>query len=86
MKLVQMAIVQVVGGIKNERIFFMLTFMKSKLQNLLVSHLNIVIYMFVQDLFINDTLNFQAFISNWNDGDKKVKLYLSVSFGSLSWL
>lgn len=30
MKFVQMAIVQIVGGIKNERIFFMLTFMKSK--------------------------------------------------------
>jgi hypothetical protein len=74
MKLVQMAIVQVVGGIKNERFFFLLTFMKSKLQNLLVRHLNIVICMFVQDLFINDTLNFQAIISNWNDGDKKVKL------------
>ncbi len=47
MKLVQMAIVRSVGGIKNERIFFMLTFMKSKLWNLLVRHLSIVIYMFV---------------------------------------
>jgi hypothetical protein len=42
-----MAIVRSVGGIKNERIFFMLTFMKSKLWNLLVRHLSIVIYMFV---------------------------------------
>jgi hypothetical protein len=81
MKLVQMAIVQVVAGIKND-FLFMLTFVKSKLQNLLVRHLNIVICMFVQDLFINDILNFQAIISNWNDGDKKkiiVKCFICIT-------
>jgi hypothetical protein len=71
-KLVQMAIVQIIGNIKNERTFSTLTFMKSKLWNCLVGHLNIVIHMFVQKNFIKDTFPFQVAIANWNDGDKVI--------------
>jgi hypothetical protein len=70
MKLVELAIVQVIGNIKDERTLSTLTFMKSKLQNSLAGHLNIVIHMFTQDFFTKDFFPFQAIITNWNVGDK----------------
>ncbi len=42
MKLVELAMVQIVGNVENERCFFMLAFMKSKLYNKLTTHLPLV--------------------------------------------
>jgi hypothetical protein len=46
MKLIQLAIVQVIGNVEDEKTFSTLFFMKSNLWNHLAWHLNIVICMF----------------------------------------
>jgi len=70
MQLVKLAVIQVINNVDDERTFSALTFMKSKLRNQLVGHLDIVIYMFVQDFFTKKTFPFQVAIMDWNDGDK----------------
>jgi len=44
MRLVELAIVQIIGNLEDENTF--LYFMKSKLRNQLATHLNITIHMF----------------------------------------
>jgi hypothetical protein len=46
-----MAIIQVNSSVEDERTFSRLTYMKSKLWNQLVGHLDVVIHMFIQDFF-----------------------------------
>jgi hypothetical protein len=70
MQLVELAVIQVINNVDDERTFSTLTFMKSKLRNQLVGHLDIVIYMFAQDFFTKKTFPFQVAIMDWNDGDK----------------
>jgi hypothetical protein len=50
-KLVELAIVQVIGLVEDEKCFSTLTFMKTKLQNRLTTHLELVIWMFGQFFF-----------------------------------
>jgi hypothetical protein len=57
-----MAIIQVINSVEDERTFSKLTFMKSKLWNWLIGHLDIVICMFIQDFFTKDTFSFQDVI------------------------
>jgi hypothetical protein len=57
-----MAIIQVISIVEDERTFSTLTFMKSKLWNQLVGHLDIVIRMFIQDFFTKDTFSLQVAI------------------------
>jgi hypothetical protein len=57
-----MAIIQVISNVENERTFSTLTFMRSKLWNQLVGHLDNVIGMFIQDFFTKDTFSFQVAI------------------------
>jgi len=56
--------------VEDERTFSTLTFMKSKLRNQLVEHLDIAICMFAKDFFTKETFPFQIAIMDWNDGDK----------------
>jgi hypothetical protein len=51
-KLVEMAIVQIVGNVKDECCFFTLAFMKSKLRNKLTTHLPLVVWMFAHQFYI----------------------------------
>jgi len=48
MQLAKLVIVQVINSVEDERTFSTLTFMKSKLHNRLVGHLDIAICMFVE--------------------------------------
>jgi hypothetical protein len=57
-KLVKLAMVQVVGSVEDERCFSILVFMKSKLHNRLTTHLLLVVQMFVQDFYIIQLSNF----------------------------
>jgi hypothetical protein len=57
-----MAIIQVISSVEDERTISTLTFMKSKLWNQLVGHLDIVTRMFIQDFFIKDNFSFQVAI------------------------
>jgi hypothetical protein len=52
MQLVKLTIVQVISNVEDERTFSTLIFMKSKLHNQFIRHLDIAIYMFAQDIFI----------------------------------
>ncbi len=51
-KLAKMAIVQVVGNVKDGCCFYTLAFMKSKLRNWLITHLPLVVWMFAQRFYI----------------------------------
>jgi len=71
MKLVELAIVQIINNIEDEKTLSTLTYMKLQFYNHLVGHLNIVIQMFTHDfLFIKIFFPFQVTIINWNDEDK----------------
>jgi hypothetical protein len=70
MKLIELAIVQVINNVEDERTFSTLSFMKSKLKNCLVGHLNITICMFTHDFFTKEIFPFHCAITNWNDGNK----------------
>jgi len=52
MKLVQLAIVQVIGSVEDEITFSTLPSMKSKLWNWSIEHLNIAISKFIQGFFL----------------------------------
>jgi hypothetical protein len=56
--------------VEDERTFSTLTFMKSKLHNRLVGHLDIAICMFVEKKFTEKTYPFQVVIMDLSDGDK----------------
>jgi hypothetical protein len=47
-KLAEMAMVQIVGSVEDERCFSTFAFMKSKLRNRLTTHLPLVVWMFAQ--------------------------------------
>jgi hypothetical protein len=57
-KLVELAIVAVLGSVENELIFSTVTFMKSKLRNQLITNLDLVVRMYVQDFFTLQTFPF----------------------------
>jgi hypothetical protein len=68
MKLVQLAIVQVIGSIQDERTFSTLPSMKAKLWNWLIEHLDIAIRKFVQGFFLLKTfLLSKLLFATWND-------------------
>jgi hypothetical protein len=50
-KLVEMAMVQIVGNVKDRRNFFTLAFMKSNLCNMLTTHLPLVVRMLAQQFY-----------------------------------
>jgi hypothetical protein len=66
-KLAKFAIVQEIDFVKDEHCFSTLTFMKTKLQNQLVIHLELVIRMFCQKFFTLQNFPFGAVIQNWKD-------------------
>ncbi len=70
MQLAKLVIVQVINSVEDERTFSTLTFMKSKLHNRLVGHLDIAICMFVEKKFTEKTYPFQVVIMDLSDGDK----------------
>ncbi len=50
-RLVKLVIVMVLGNVEDERTFFTLTFIKTKLKNWLTTHLDFVVTMYAQDSF-----------------------------------
>jgi hypothetical protein len=59
--------VQVIGFVEDEHCLSTLTFMKIKPWNRLTMHLELVIRMFNQQLFILKTFPFGGSIQNWKD-------------------
>ena len=65
MKVAEIAHVQVLGSVEDERTFSSLAFLKSKLRNRLTTHLDLVVRMFAQDFYNLNTFPYQAAISDW---------------------
>jgi hypothetical protein len=70
MNLIELAIVQIITSVEDEKTFSTLSFVKSKLHNHLAGHLNITICMFAHDISTTETFPFHCAIIDWNDGDK----------------
>jgi hypothetical protein len=62
-KLVELKIVVVLGSVEDEHTFFTITFMKSKLRNRLITNLDLVVKMYVQNFFTLQTFPFQIAIT-----------------------
>jgi hypothetical protein len=65
-KLAEIAAVQVLGSVEDERTFSTLTFMKTKLQNRLDGHLPVVVGMYSQSHFNLDNFPYDAAFDDWN--------------------
>jgi hypothetical protein len=65
MKVAEIAHVQVLGSVEDERTFSSLSFLKSKLRNRLTTHLDLVVRMFAQDFYTLNTFPYQTAITDW---------------------
>jgi hypothetical protein len=61
LKLVKIAIVQMLGLVEDEQTFSTISFMKSKLKNHLNEHLNIVMGMYTQTFYSLNTFPYDMF-------------------------
>jgi hypothetical protein len=65
MKVAEIAHVQVLGSVEDERTFSSLSFLKNKLRNRLTTHLDLVVRMFSHNFYTLNTFPYQVAISNW---------------------
>jgi hypothetical protein len=67
-KLARLDVVQVIGLMKDEQYFFVLAFMKIKLENQLTIHLlKLFIWMFSQKFFTFQNFPFGIIMQKWKD-------------------
>jgi hypothetical protein len=64
-KLAELAMVQIVNNVENERCISTLAFMKSKLCNKLISHHPIVVCMFAQQFYKLEKISYPKCIQQW---------------------
>ncbi len=64
-KLAEMAMVQIVGSVEDERCLSTLAFMKSKLCNRLITHLPLVVKMFAQRFYTLQNFLYVKCIEQW---------------------
>jgi hypothetical protein len=69
-KVAQIAAVQVLGSVEDERTFSTVAFMKNKVRNCLTDHLNPAIGIFSQKFFTLETFPFDKVYDEWR-ADKK---------------
>jgi hypothetical protein len=67
MKVVKLAMDQIMGFVEDERTFSTLTFMKIRLQNRLCEHLDLVVRMFAQPFYTIDTFPYDDAITAWTN-------------------
>jgi hypothetical protein len=65
MKVAKLTMVQIMGFVEDERTFSTLTFMKTRLQNSLCEHLDLVVCMYVQPFYTVDTFPYHDAIATW---------------------
>jgi len=65
MKVVELVMVYIRGYIEDERTFSIMMFMKTKLQNQLCEHLNLVVHMFARPFYIVDIFPYDDAIMAW---------------------
>lgn len=65
MKLVELAVVQILDSTEDERTFSNLSFMKNKLRNRLTTHLDLCVRVFSQKFFTLANFSYEEAISSW---------------------
>jgi len=70
-KLVEMALVHVLGNVEDEYTFSTLNFLKSKLRNNLEDHLQLVVGMFSQRIFTLENFLYDATFTDWLNGGER---------------
>jgi len=64
-KMVEIAVVQVIGSMEDEWCFSMFSFMKTKLRNQLTTHLDVVIHMFDSKFYTFENFPYNQAIEEW---------------------
>jgi hypothetical protein len=70
----------VLGNVEDEKTFFILTFMKSKLKNRLTTHLDLVVKIYAQDFLTFQSFPFYIAITEWNEEKSHYGLELEVVY------
>lgn len=63
-------VAQVIGCMENKRYFYILSFMKNKLQNKLTDHLDLIVHMFSQKFFPLESFLYNDAIHAWKKAKK----------------
>jgi hypothetical protein len=63
-KLVELSMATVLSNVENERCLFNLSFMKSKLRNQLIAHLDLVVQMYAQSFYTMETFPYTTTIKS----------------------
>jgi len=71
MKVVELAVVTVLGSVEDERTFSTLSFMKNKLRNRLSTHLPLVVGMHAQEFYGLDDFPYDAAYDEWKNSLRK---------------
>ncbi len=71
MNIAKLVVVQIMGSVEDEKTFSTLTFMKTKLQNQLCEHLNLVVCMFAQPFYMIHTFPYDDVIMAQIDEKEK---------------
>jgi hypothetical protein len=66
-KVAEIAMVQILGSIEDERIFSNLPFMKSTLHNKLTTHFNLCVRMFTHNFYNVSNFPYDAAIATWKE-------------------
>jgi hypothetical protein len=56
-RLIELAIIMVLGNVEDERTFFTLTFMKSKLIIRLTTHYNLVVRIYMRSIYLHSRIS-----------------------------
>jgi hypothetical protein len=64
-KLAKIVVIEVLGSIEDEWCSSTFSFMKSKLQNRLTTHLDLIIHMFVQRFYTFENFPYHQTIEEW---------------------
>ncbi len=67
MMVAELAMVQIMGSIEDERTFLTLTFMKTRLWNRLCEHLDLLVCMFGQPFYTVDSFPYNNAIIAWTN-------------------
>jgi hypothetical protein len=67
--------VMVLGFVANERTFSNLIFMKTKLCNCLMIHLDLVVHKYAQDFYDYGTFPFYATMKDWEDNQMRYGMH-----------
>jgi TorA maturation chaperone TorD len=70
-KVAELAAVQVLGSVEDERTFSTVTFSKSKLRNRLSEHLAACVGIYSQKFFTLETFPFDKVYSEWHEDQKR---------------